>query len=186
MKTIGSTSTLLRRCALCALSVGFGVLSLGFGSCGSSSSGSGNEIPDVEVGDTGASRDVMAAADTSASFEAGPHETGAPDAAGEDAGSCGEPHTTLGTVCDGCIAPSCEPTWCGCAAGVADLDAGDAGSGCLQYVACVEGCVQTDAGSPTACLTTVCAVAPFTTPQQQAGHSFLDCLVQYCGSECGQ
>src|ERR1019366_384267 len=119
-------------------------------------------------------------ADTSSVVDANAHDSG-----GDEAGFCGEPHTTLGTVCDGCIATNCEPTWCACTAGAADPDAGDAGSGWLQYVACVEGCVQSDAGTPTDCLTTVCAVMPFTTPQQQAGHSFLDCLVQYCGSECG-
>jgi hypothetical protein len=181
MKTIASTSTLLLVC------LGCGVLSLGFGSCSSSSSssGGGNEIvPDA--GDSGAFGDVGPTVDTGSGIDAAARDTGAPDSAGDDAGSCGDPHTTLGTVCDGCIATSCEPTWCTCAAGTADPDAGDAGSGCLQYVACVEGCVQRDAGSPTDCLTTVCAVLPFTTPQQQAGHSFLDCLVQYCGSECGQ
>jgi hypothetical protein len=119
-------------------------------------------------------------------------DTGAPDTAvpapdsGDEAGSCGEPHTPLGTTCDGCLQTNCESTWCACAAGSSDADAGDAGSGCLQYVQCVEGCVADDAGSPTDCLTKVCAVAPFTTPQQQAGHAFLDCLVQYCGSDCGQ
>jgi hypothetical protein len=180
MKTIASTSTLLLVC------VGCGVLSLGFGSCdGSSSSGSPGTVPEGGLPDTGALRDVMAAADTGSTFEAGPHETGAPDA-GEDAGYCGEPHTTLGTVCDGCIATSCEPMWCACATGTPDPDAGDAGTGCLQYAQCVEACVLADAGTPTDCLTTVCAVMPFTTPQQQAGHAFLDCLVQYCGSECGQ
>jgi hypothetical protein len=94
----------------------------------------------------------------------------------------------LGTMCDGCIATNCDPTWCACAAGSADAgDAGDAGSGCLQYVSCVEQCVEGDGGSPTDCLTTVCALnPPFTPPEQQAGHAFLDCLVQYCGSECGQ
>jgi hypothetical protein len=183
MKTIASTSTLLLVC------LGCGVLSLGFGSCSSSSSssGGGNEIvPDAAAGDSGASGDVGPAVDTGSGIDAAPRDTGAPESGGDDAGSCGEPHTTLGTVCDGCIATNCDPTWCACVAGTADPDAGDAGSGCLQYVACVEGCVQSDSGSPTDCLTTVCAVAPFTTPQQQAGHSFLDCLVQYCGSECGQ
>ncbi len=187
MKTIASTSNWVPLCALCAV---FGVLSLGFDSCGSGSSGSssGGE-PDSAVVDTGAGRDVVAAADTGSGVDASPHESGAPEAAVDasvDGGLCGEPHTTLGATCDGCVATNCEPMWCACAAGAPDPEAGDAGSGCLQYADCVEACVRDDAGTPTDCLTTVCAVMPFTTPQQQAGHAFLDCLVQYCGSECGQ
>jgi len=178
MKTFASTSTLLVMC------VGCGVLSLGFGSCGSSSSsGVDDQVPDAAVADTGGSKDVSTGADSSSVFDTGGQDTGAPDGASE-AGSCGEPHTTLGASCDGCIENNCEATWCACAA--SSPDAGDGGSGCLQYAKCVEDCVEDDAGSPTDCLTTVCAVAPFTTPQEQAGHAFLDCLVQYCGTECGQ
>jgi len=182
MKTIASTSTLLLVC------VGCGVLSLGFGSCSSDSSGGGPETgQEGGLADTGA-RDVATSADTGSVVDVGPADTamGAPDTGAGEAGSCGEPHTTLGTTCDGCIETNCEETWCACAAGTPDPEAGDAGSGCLQYAQCVEACVKDDAGSPTDCLTAVCAIPPFTTPQQQAGHAFLDCLVQYCGSDCGQ
>jgi hypothetical protein len=184
MKTLASTSSLLALCVAC------GVLSLGFGSCSSSSSagGGGGGARDAEAEETTAARDGAAGADSGGALDAGPRDTGvvAQDSAPEDSGSCGEPQTALGTMCDECLQTSCEPSWCACAAGEPDSDAGDAGSGCLQYVQCVQACVESDAGSPTDCLTTVCATAPFTAPQQQAGHSFLDCLVQYCGSECGQ
>ncbi len=182
MKTIASTSFLFVVCVGCA------ALSLGFGSCDGGSAPAFVSGSDGSVEDSGAASDAAMFADTSSVFDAVAHDTSpdAPDSGGEDAGSCGEPRTALGTACDGCLQTNCEPSWCSCAAGAADPDAGDAGSGCLQYVQCVQGCVQNDAGSPTDCLTTVCAVAPFTTPQQQAGHSFLDCLVQYCGSDCGQ
>jgi hypothetical protein len=183
MKTIASTSTLLLVC------VGCGALSLGFGSCdGSSSGGEGGTVQEAGQADTGTPRDAAMSVDTGSVLDTGTPDTAtaSPDSGGDEAGSCGEPHTGLGATCNACLQTNCEPTWCACATGPADLDAGDAGSGCLQYVQCVEGCVAGDAGSPTDCLTTVCAVAPFTTPQQQAGHAFLDCLVQYCGSDCGQ
>jgi hypothetical protein len=181
MKTIGSTSVLFVTC------VGFAALSLGFGSCDGASSSGGSEVgPDAGVTDGTSPRDAVAAADTSSVLDTGSVDTGAaPDAGPGEGGLCGEPHTTLGAACDGCIAQSCDPTWCACAADALDAG-GDAGSGCLQYVSCVEACVQDDGGSPTDCLTTVCAVPPFTTPQEQAGHSFLDCLVQYCATDCGQ
>lgn len=180
MKTFASTSTLFVMC------VGCGVLSLGFGSCGSASSGGiGEVVPDGGLADTGA-RDVGTGADSSSVFDTGSQDAKTPDGGDEEeAGSCGEPHTMLGATCDGCIQTNCDPMWCACVEDSPDAG-GDAGSGCLQYAKCVEDCVEDDAGSPTDCLTTVCAVAPFTTPQQQAGHAFLDCLVQYCGSECGQ
>jgi len=180
MKTIASTWTLLLVCAGC------GVLSLGFGSCGSSSNGT-EAVPDSGARDTGSkdvstSVDSAVAFDSSGGFEGGATDASAPDA-GDEAGSCGQPLTGHGTACDGCIATNCEPIWCACAGDPVDVDGGP---GCLQYVTCVEGCVATDAGSPSDCLTSVCAVSPFTTSEQQAGHSFVDCQVQYCASECGQ
>jgi hypothetical protein len=170
---------------LLVVCVGCGVLSLGFGSCSSSSASVGEPPPlDSGVADTGAAGDSGSAADASVVFDAPFQDTslGAPDGgsddAGEDAGACGEPETMLGHACDQCIQTNCETPWCACASGAPDPDAGDGGSACLQYVQCVEGCVADDAGSPTTCLTMVCA-PPFTAPQQQAGHALLDCLVQY-------
>jgi hypothetical protein len=178
MRTFASTSTLL------VMYVASGVLSLGFGSCSSSSSGPGNEVaPDAAVADVAIAKDVVTAADTGSVIDVGVQDTAMPDS-GEEGGLCGEPQTMLGSTCDGCIAQNCDATWCACAAD--PLDAGDGGSGCLHYVKCVEECVADDAGSPTDCLTMLCAIAPFTTPQEQAGHAFLDCLVQYCASDCGQ
>lgn len=160
-----------------------GLLSLGFGSCGSSSSGSAQSVADSGARDAVATHD-SAAPDTGAAFDTGAAvDTAAPDA-GDDAGWCGMPQTSLGTTCDDCVATNCEPTWCACAADPTVV--GDAGSGCQSYVQCVEDCVASDAGSPSTCLVNVCAVPPFTAAEQQEGHSFLDCLVQYCGSQCGQ
>jgi hypothetical protein len=179
---------------VCLVGVGCAVLSLGFGSCdGTSVNGSGG-TPDsgVTLADTGSKE--AAGEDSGAGFDAGldaRFEAGAADTgtsavdAGEDAGICGEPQSGLGAMCDECLQTNCEPTWCQCAVGEPDPDAGDAGSGCLQYVQCVEDCVEDDGGSPTSCLSPLCAVAPFTTAQEQAGHAFLDCLVQYCGESCG-
>ena len=181
MMTFASTSTLLLLCAGC------GALSLGFGSCGSSASGGAEGAADSGARDTSA-RDVLAsvdsgtAVDSGGGFDAGSMEASAPDA-GDAAGACGQPLTGHGTTCDGCIATNCESTWCACAGDTVDVDGGP---GCLEYVKCVEDCVATDAGSPSDCLTTICAVSPFTMPEQQAGHSFVDCQVQYCAGECGQ
>lgn len=178
---------------VCLVGVGSAVLSLGFGSCdgASSSDGGPGGTPDSGAVAEDASRQDAAHADTGtggidASFDAGGLDTGmtAVDA-GEDAGACGEPQSGLGATCDGCLQTNCEPAWCQCATGEPDPDAGDAGTGCLQYVQCVEDCVEDDGGSPTDCLSPLCAMAPFTTAQEQAGHAFLDCLVQYCGASCG-
>jgi hypothetical protein len=176
MKTLASKTSLL-------VCVGCGLLSLGFGSCdGGSSSGGGESGSDSGPSETGAPRDAFGPVDTGVADVFVPVDSAGGDA-GEEAGLCGEPLTGLGPTCDGCIATNCEPTWCACAD---PADAADAGTGCLGYVKCVEACVASDAGSPTDCLTTVCAVPQFPMPEQQAGHSFLDCLVQYCASECGQ
>jgi hypothetical protein len=141
---------------------------------------SGREAASADTGSSG----------LDASSDGGPLDTGtapfdAGQDAGEDAGACGEPQSGLGMMCDGCLQTNCEPAWCQCATGDPDPDAGDAGTGCLQYVQCVEDCVEDDGGSPTDCLSPLCAMAPFTTAQEQAGHAFLDCLVQYCGASCG-
>jgi hypothetical protein len=167
------------------LCMGTGLLSLGFGSCeGSSYSGGPQSLTDSGARDSGATHDSAALPDTGAAFDASaPADTSAPDA-GDDAGWCGMPQTSLGATCDDCVATNCETTWCAC---IADpVVVGDAGSGCQSYVQCVESCVAADAGSPSSCLASVCAVPPFTASEQQEGHSFLDCLVQYCGSQCGQ
>ena len=181
MKTFVFPSTLLLVCA------GSGLLSLGFGSCDGAASNGPESVTDGGPRDSGAARDSSAAQD-SGGFDGSAPDTGAPDTgaadAGPDAAWCGMPQTSLGTTCDECVATNCETTWCAC---VADpVVAGDAGSGCQSYVQCVEDCVAADAGTPTDCLVNVCAVPPFTSSEQKTGHTFLDCLVQYCGSPCGQ
>jgi hypothetical protein len=172
MKTIASTSRLLVGCLASA------VVSLGWGSCGSSSAGT------ETAGDAAPPRDGGAGADVAA--DARVYDAASADSAAEAApegGACGEPYTGLGATCDDCIVANCDPTWCACAEDP-DGAAGDGGS-CLSYVKCVEQCVTSDAGSPSDCLTSVCAASPLTGPEQ-AGHAFLDCLIQYCASECGQ
>jgi hypothetical protein len=63
----------------------------------------------------------------------------------------------------------------------------DGGStGCLGYAKCVEQCVADDAGTPTSCFQTVCALATYTSTEEQEGQAFLDCLVQYCAPDCGE
>jgi hypothetical protein len=143
-------------------------------------------------------------------FDAGPSPDAArafdvatPDASqgdeDDDAGSCGLPRTALGAACDACVQTNCEPAWCTCAdesasspdGGSSGAEAGSPdgaapGGGCLGYAQCVESCVADDAGSPTDCFQTVCALAAYTPTQQQGGHAFLDCLVQYCAMECGE
>jgi hypothetical protein len=180
---------------VCLVGVGCAVLSLGFGSCdGTSVNRPGGNADSGAMGIDAGRRDAAgedsggggdAGVDVDASFEAGVADTGTAADAGQDAGSCSEPQSGLGAMCDGCLQTNCEPAWCQCATGEPDPDAGDAGTGCLQYVQCVEDCVEDDGGTPTDCLSPLCAMAPFTTTQEQAGHAFLDCLVQYCGASCG-
>jgi hypothetical protein len=177
MKNFASTRSLL------FVWVGGVVLWLGSGACGGSSSGSSPPLPAGDSGATEASARDSSMPDTSVIvFDSSVYDTAAPDAGDDAEGGCGTPQTSLGMACDDCVGTNCEATWCACAA-----DLGSAGSGgCQEYAKCVEGCVATDAGSPTDCLTTVCAVPPFTTSEEKTGAAFLGCLVQYCGNQCGQ
>jgi hypothetical protein len=161
-----------------------GLVSLGFGSCGGAPTGSGGAVDAGAITDS-AVRSDAAVPDSAISFDAGLEDSAVPQESGDEAYSCGEPYTDLGGKCDDCIETNCEPVWCACATDPPDA-ADDGGTGCLHYVKCVEECVAQDAGSPTDCLGTICAIAPSTASEQQAGHAYLDCMIQYCATNCGQ
>jgi len=140
----------------------------------------------VQTDDGGGGAD--AAGSARADADAGSADAGSADAGSADAGSADAGSADAGSADAGSAdAGSAD-------AGSADAGSADAGGpggatgegGCQGYAQCVEGCVARDAGSPTACFQTVCAIAAYTPTAQQAGHAFLDCLVQYCASECGE
>jgi hypothetical protein len=132
---------------------------------------------------TGPDTGVDTGPDAGAGFDARTDATTAMDAA--DGGTCPPPTSTPGPTCDACITQNCEAAWCACRGDTDSVD--DAGvSGCIRYVGCVERCVASDSGTPTACLQNVCATSDYTTAEQHEGQAFLDCSVQYCSSPCGQ
>jgi hypothetical protein len=176
-------------------------LSLDAGAC--SSSGASGSAALADAGSREGGFTDSGSTDATGALDATLSDAGV-DGAGSDAG-CGLPRTRLGATCDDCVETNCEPAWCTCAdespppvdtdaATAADAafdaasadDAGEAGGGCLGYAQCVVDCVADDAGSPTSCFQTVCAVAAYPQAEQEAGHAFLDCLVQYCASDCGE
>jgi hypothetical protein len=179
MKPLAWTPAVAVACALVA------------GACSSSSGSNGGDERDASPADAGHPGDAAApedhsvadaaAADTGAPLpDAGPPEAASPDAASECA-----PPVAQGPACGVCVATNCESTWCTCHGDPSNAD--DAGvTGCERFVKCAQSCVATDAGNPTACLQQICAVAPFSTVEQHEGQAFVDCLVQYCASECAQ
>jgi hypothetical protein len=176
-------------------------LSLDAGACGGSEASGQAAAPDAGASEGGAGAD--ASSDAASALDTASEDASLADGDDDD-GSCGVPGTTLGTACDACVQTNCEPAWCTCAdesadaadggiadGGSAEAEAGTAdgaavGMGCVGYAKCVESCVAADAGSPTDCFQTVCAVGAYTPTQQQGGHAFLDCLVQYCAVPCGE
>jgi hypothetical protein len=178
MNPFASKSTFLAVC----------VLALAGAGCSSSSANGGNPA-DAGAGDATRPEDSAVPLDAAgqqdhAASDAGSAEDGGESDAGEAGVWCAPPSNKTAS-CGTCIGSSCENAWCTCLEDPENVD--DAGaSGCIRYVACVETCVATDAGSPTACLQTICAVAPTTTSEQHAGQEFVDCLVQYCAADCVQ
>jgi hypothetical protein len=173
-----------KRKGVCVVVVIGAALGLSTGSCGSSSSGSapgssedaGSDERAV-LADTSLAQDASSGTDASLSMSSD---------GGSDGGACGQPQTTLGAACDGCVAVNCEPAWCTCASESPAAGTVDSGGGsCLGYAKCVEDCVAQDAGSPTSCFQPICATPAYTTVEEQGGHAYLDCVVQYCASECG-
>ena len=176
MTPFASKSTFLVSC----------VLALAGAGC-SSSAGNSSVSTDAGAGDATRPEDTGAPADATGQQDHAAGDTGSPaDGAEGDAGEAGvwcAPPPNKTAACGTCIGSSCENAWCTCLQDPENVD--DAGaSGCIRYVGCVETCVATDAGSPTACLQTICAVAPTTTSEQHAGQEFVDCLVQYCAADC--
>jgi hypothetical protein len=177
-------------------------LSLDAGACGGNEASGQAVAPDAGSSEGGA--DADASLDAASALDTASADSGLADG-NDDDGSCGLPRTTLGAACDACVQTNCEPAWCTCAkesaaaadggssgdGGSADAETGVAdgaavGAGCAGYAKCVESCVAADAGSPTDCFQTVCALGVYTPTQQQGGHAFLDCLVQYCAVPCGE
>ncbi|HEY1697388.1 MAG TPA: hypothetical protein VGG39_34740 [Polyangiaceae bacterium] len=179
MKPLAWTTALAVACALVA------------GACSSSSGGSNVEGHDAGLLDAGHPGDAAVPEDHAVADTA-PGDAGAslpdaevPDAASPDAGAECAPPVAQGPACGVCIATNCESAWCTCRSDPSNAD--DAGvTGCERFVKCTQNCVATDAGTPTACLQQICAVAPFSTVEQNEGQAFVDCLVQYCASECAQ
>jgi hypothetical protein len=177
-------------------------LSLDAGACGDNEASGQAAAPDAGSSEGGAGAD--ASLDAASGLDTAGPDAGLADEEDNEA-SCGLPGTTLGAACDACVQTNCEPAWCTCAeesggaadgggvaeGGSADAEAGvtdgaAVGVGCVGYAKCVEGCVAADAGSPTDCFQMVCALGAYTPTQQQGGHAFLDCLVQYCAVPCGE
>ncbi|HEY6459191.1 MAG TPA: hypothetical protein VIY73_03540 [Polyangiaceae bacterium] len=160
--------------------------------CSSSSGGSnGGAERDGGVADAGHGGDAAAVEDHAVvdapSADTAIADAGfpAPDGASPDAGEQCAPPSSQGAACGACIATNCEAAWCACRNDPNNPD--DAGiSGCERFVKCTQECVATDAGTPTACLQQICAVAPFSSVETQEGQAFVSCLVQYCASECPQ
>jgi hypothetical protein len=169
-----------------ALAVGW---TLVLAACSSSSGGSGGGNGGVDGGgsDASHSQDSSGGADHSTGADVGASDAGSPDDASADgpheaAVTC-DPPAGQTAACDACIASNCEGAWCACRNDPANVD--DAGkSGCEQFVKCAQECVADDAGTPTACLQQICAVAPLTTVEQNEGQNLVGCLVQYCASDC--